>query len=106
MALFAHCAPEDLGGCPSLGPVALMRTLEVVELEEHSFSFGVRSSVLAFLTLGRSIARSLRIELAPLRGPVLLEHGLHGSYGKDSMNLPTRLKQAFSFFHDSDVCTR
>jgi len=34
VTLFADSTPEDLGGSPSLGPIALVRTLEVVELQE------------------------------------------------------------------------
>jgi len=34
VTLFTDGAPEDLVGCPSLGAVALVRTLEVVELDE------------------------------------------------------------------------
>jgi len=64
------------------------------QLPGHVFPSGIPDTELAH-------GRSLRIEPATLRGPVLLTNGFHGSCDKETTNRPTRLKYAFSCFHDT-----
>ena len=74
---------------------------------------GGRSLFLVFcrglrpLTAQSEIAQGQKsVARVPPRGPGLLRQELRCCYGRESTNLPTRSKHAFSFFHDSPVCTK